>query len=149
MMPVRIQRKRTKGWKMPPNTVSVTRPGKWGNPFNLKSSEHCWTALAYGCKANPAGRQAASVKMFREWIEAGKIMVVKDCGLYIGTDADASTAIAVSPPVAAYKPPSLDEVRRELRGKNLACFCKPGDPCHADVLLELANAEERADGSAA
>lgn len=27
----------------------------------------------------------------------------------------------------------------ELRGKNLACWCKPGDPCHADVLLELAN----------
>lgn len=26
-----------------------------------------------------------------------------------------------------------------LRGKNLACWCKPGQPCHADVLLELAN----------
>lgn len=26
-----------------------------------------------------------------------------------------------------------------LRGKNLACWCKPGRPCHADVLLELAN----------
>lgn len=32
-MPERIQRKRTKGWKMPPNTVSVTRPGPYGNPF--------------------------------------------------------------------------------------------------------------------
>jgi hypothetical protein len=29
----------------------------------------------------------------------------------------------------------------ELRGKNLACWCKPGEPCHADVLLELANSE--------
>jgi hypothetical protein len=27
-----------------------------------------------------------------------------------------------------------------LRGKNLACWCKLGAPCHADVLLELANA---------
>ena len=27
-----------------------------------------------------------------------------------------------------------------LRGKDLACWCKPGDPCHADVLLEIANA---------
>jgi hypothetical protein len=27
-----------------------------------------------------------------------------------------------------------------LRGKSLACWCKPGAPCHADVLLELANA---------
>lgn len=29
--------------------------------------------------------------------------------------------------------------RRCLRGKNLACWCKPGAPCHADVLLEVAN----------
>ncbi len=27
----------------------------------------------------------------------------------------------------------------ELRGKNLACFCRPGDPCHGDVLLTIAN----------
>lgn len=27
----------------------------------------------------------------------------------------------------------------ELRGKNLSCWCNPGQPCHADVLLELAN----------
>jgi Domain of unknown function (DUF4326) len=27
----------------------------------------------------------------------------------------------------------------ELRGKDLICTCKLGDPCHADVLLELAN----------
>lgn len=30
-------------------------------------------------------------------------------------------------------------IKRELRGKNLACWCKPGDPCHCDVLLEIAN----------
>lgn len=27
----------------------------------------------------------------------------------------------------------------ELRGKDLACWCRPGEPCHADVLLEVAN----------
>jgi hypothetical protein len=32
-----------------------------------------------------------------------------------------------------------EEVRRQLRGKNLACWCPAGQPCHADVLLELAN----------
>lgn len=26
----------------------------------------------------------------------------------------------------------------ELRGKNLACWCKPGAPCHADELLKIA-----------
>lgn len=27
----------------------------------------------------------------------------------------------------------------ELRGKNLACWCPPGEPCHADVLLQFVN----------
>jgi len=31
--PARIQLKRTKGWKMPANTVKVDRTTKWGNPF--------------------------------------------------------------------------------------------------------------------
>lgn len=35
--------------------------------------------------------------------------------------------------------PSVGFEIGELRGKNLACWCKPGEPCHADVLLELAN----------
>lgn len=35
---------------------------------------------------------------------------------------------------------SLASIKRHLRGKNLACWCRPGQPCHADVLLELANA---------
>ena len=29
---------------------------------------------------------------------------------------------------------------RELRGKDLACWCPLDKPCHADVLLEIANA---------
>lgn len=32
-MPIRIQRKRTKGWRMPENTVYVGRPGPFGNPL--------------------------------------------------------------------------------------------------------------------
>ena len=34
MPPQRIQRRRTKGWRKPPNTVCIGRPGPWGNPFN-------------------------------------------------------------------------------------------------------------------
>lgn len=29
----------------------------------------------------------------------------------------------------------LDVARNELRGKDLACWCKPGNACHGDVLL--------------
>jgi hypothetical protein len=34
---------------------------------------------------------------------------------------------------------TVADVRRELAGKNLACWCKPGEACHADVLLRIAN----------
>ena len=137
--PVRIQRKRTKGWKMPPNTVSVTRPGKWGNPFNFSSSAHCWNALALGCRGDAAGRREASVKAFRQWIanpdgrikemEFGVVMEGGGKKIEVGPRAKAGTA------------PSLKEIKDELRGKNLACFCALDQPCHADVLLELANSD--------
>lgn len=32
-----------------------------------------------------------------------------------------------------------DDVRKHLRGKDLACWCPLDQPCHADVLLEIAN----------
>nr|WP_272896981.1 DUF4326 domain-containing protein [Mycolicibacterium tusciae] len=35
---------------------------------------------------------------------------------------------------------STEDVRRELRGHDLVCWCPLDSPCHADVLLELANA---------
>jgi hypothetical protein len=91
--PERIQRKRSKGWRMPENTVSVTRPGKWGNPFEV----------------GPELSAAEAVRLFEENILPGL-------------------------PV------------HELRGKNLACFCPLGSPCHADLLLRSANAEDRPGG---
>jgi hypothetical protein len=42
--------------------------------------------------------------------------------------------------VAAFKANlPMGDFAKELHGRNLACWCKPGVPCHADVLLELAN----------
>jgi hypothetical protein len=34
---------------------------------------------------------------------------------------------------------TVDDVRRELAGRDLACWCPLDRPCHADVLLEVAN----------
>ena len=109
----RIQRKRTAGWRMPENTVSVTRPGKWGNPFRPLHEDNAWWVIdedrnywgdEYATKEEAI---AKAVRLYKPWIE-GKI----DSGqLTIG----------------------------ELRGKNLACFCADGAPCHADILLEIAN----------
>jgi hypothetical protein len=37
------------------------------------------------------------------------------------------------------KPERLTKLQADLRGKNLACWCKIGEPCHGDFLLKLAN----------
>ena len=34
---------------------------------------------------------------------------------------------------------TVDDVRRQLNGQDLACWCKPDAPCHADVLVSVAN----------
>lgn len=52
--PHRVQLRRTKGWRMPANTVSVARPGRYGNPFRI------------GDFGVPDA--AAAVHLFRRWI---------------------------------------------------------------------------------
>jgi Domain of unknown function (DUF4326) len=101
MKPQRIQLKRTKGWRMPANTVKVTRPGPFGNPFKVGM-------LGVTCNAD-------AVEKFRKMLERADL----NDGMYFHF-----TPLRIG----AY-----------LRGKNLACWCKLGDPCHADVLLEIAN----------
>lgn len=105
-MPERIQRQRTKGWRMPPNTVSVCRPGPYGNPHTIKAARY---AGVQGTDAEVAQHcvnrfRAAWASALREYPYApfGKV-------IYLGP----------------------------LIGKNLACWCKPGEPCHADVLIEI------------
>ena len=39
--PVRIQLSRRKGWRMPPNTVKVCRPTRWGNPHRIGACDGC------------------------------------------------------------------------------------------------------------
>lgn len=95
--PHRVQRKRTKGWKMPPNTVYVGRPSQWGNPFLLAK--------------NPIAPQIA-VDRFKLHLD----------GYF------SATGLA-----------HFEEWIKPLRGKNLACFCSLDQPCHADILLQLAN----------
>lgn len=110
MIPQRIQRKRTKGWTMPPNTVSVCRPGPWGNPFPVTEER-----TAHQC-----------VEAFRGVIQ-GKI--------YVCFDAENGSQSRLREQVRNHI--------QDLRGKNLACWCPIGQPCHADVLLEIANKEGR------
>ena len=93
-MPKRIQRKRTKGWRMPDGAVYVGRPTKWGNRYR------------------------------------------------VGRDGDADRCVSrylaeISGNIWTF--PAPKHIKAELRGKDLVCWCPLDQPCHADVLLELAN----------
>jgi hypothetical protein len=61
----------------------------------------------------------------------------------IGVDGSQAECVARFRDFAAQKaktdPAWLTRLAAELGGKNLACWCRPGTPCHADVLLALAN----------
>ncbi len=70
MTPRRIQRKRTKGWRMPANTVYVGRPSKWGNPYAVVPPWASMTkqkAVARYKKSLLAER-ARAPKAFARWI---------------------------------------------------------------------------------
>lgn len=118
-MPVRVQRKRIKGWRMPPNTVYVGRPTKWGNPFTAGA------ALDSGYANESTGR-IFIVECFRDWL--GPSRSGRDW--WSGPEADRRRKF-------------IAENVRALQGKNLACWCALDQPCHADVLLEIANAPAR------
>lgn len=112
--PKRIQRRRTKGWKMPPNTVYVGRPSMWGNPMKV------------GIFKNYS--RADAVNDFRRWMDCEPSTWAFNRGI---------------------NPPTINEIKHILGGKDLACWCplvdKDGNhvPCHADVLLEIANSEAK------
>jgi hypothetical protein len=96
--PRRVQLSRQKGWRIPPNTVIVSRPSKWGNPFRFDGRHD----------------RADVVVRFAKWIRES-------------LDGKAAARAA----------------REELRGKNLACWCPLGEPCHADILLRIAYSRPR------
>lgn len=152
-MPERIWLRRTKGWRKPEGAIVVARPSKWGNPFPLDTDWACWAAVALGYKGNPAGRREAMVALHRAWLTGGPIAPGPLAGVKSGgaltfsggaTIAVSDHAMGIAAAAAAALgpialPPSPIGDIGELAGHDLACWCKPGQPCHADVLLELAN----------
>lgn len=166
-MPERIQLQRKKGWRLPEGAVSVARPTKWGNPFAYR--QHSGLARMPGANDPGAeweyeGRISADGARHDYHHPDGTITV---CHVRYMTRAEVVQTFRLAllgqdtPAMQAAFPSgrgkwmgrwagegndlhreyvTVEDVRRELAGKDLACWCKPGHPCHADVLLEVANA---------
>jgi hypothetical protein len=133
--PARIQRKRTRGWKMPGNTVYVGRSGgEWGR---YKSFANPFRVGGYFKIGRGAGHGGFA------WLEAHKDYADASFTL-IETNEQAVGFFRLYRRLYPFKAGEIET----LRGKNLACWCRLDQPCHADVLLELANVDGRKSGVA-
>lgn len=121
MSPQRIQLRRTRGWRKPEGAVVVARPSKWGNPYRIVRDGSLLGAPLY--RVQPPDEHPHRL------------------GRFLGGQHDLPTATRQA--VDLFRD-FLDvqdsaEVHAELAGRDLACWCPLDQPCHADVLLELAN----------
>lgn len=126
MKPVRVQLRRTKGWRIPPNTVKVDRTTAFGNLSACMRPRHCTKAPCSSCPSTTY----CCVDRYREFVVSG----------LEGRPSIGGTFNVLVDALNGY-PYRTRLIKRlpELRGKNLACWCPLDQPCHADVLLELAN----------
>ena len=108
---VQIQSWRKPGGKKPETTVVVARPSIWGNPFKV------------GDDGVPD--RATAVQRYRDIL-----LPYTHHGPAVGESKMHDYMLTMA---------NINEVWRDLRGKNLACYCPLDEPCHADVLLEIAN----------
>lgn len=124
--PIRIQRRRTKGWKMPPNTIYV---GRAAGPFAAcKPFANPFRVGGYFKIGRGAGHSGFA------WLEAHPDYADATFNLIESRD-DAVSFFRLYRRLYPYTREQL----AQLRGKNLACWCPLDQPCHADVLLDIAN----------
>lgn len=124
--PKRIQRQRAKGWRMPEGAVYVGRPTRWGNPVAV-----------FEDYAGPTREQA---------VEHYRNLVTKRASFHpttvhqLGHGGGGIWHVTANPVNARGDlVPTVREIREALAGRDLACWCPLDQPCHADVLLEMAN----------
>ena len=124
MSPQRVQMTRQRPWRAEhPDAVIVARPSMWGNPYTVAMMREKIAQLAAaGLDASNLDPQSSAVEAFRS-------------DLTYGPD---SRWWWFGPHMAIIR--MKGELQRgALRGLDLACWCPLDAPCHADVLLELAN----------
>ncbi len=155
--PVRIQRKRIRGWRKPDNAVIVDRTSKWGNPFRFNSPRRGLARVpaingdpweyegrisapgadhAYHHPDGPNGEPGKITRHKVRLLTRAECVELYRQALFTGKPRrlwhDRHCTMRITP----------DDVRAELAGKDLVCFCALNQLCHADVLLEVANSPE-------
>ena len=126
--PIRIQRKRNKGFNLQALSpdgravISVCRPNRWGNMYIIlpDKKNKRWNVV----NTHNNGELIGVFYAYQEAAEFAK----EQFSEFIHYMHEAGGCW-------------FDEIKEQLRDKHLACFCPLDSPCHADVLIEIANAE--------
>ncbi|WP_081285374.1 DUF4326 domain-containing protein [Mycolicibacterium fortuitum] len=127
--PQRLQRRRVKGFHLPDSARSVARPSRYGNPFRVVGRSvvgMCWPEVT-------------------EWDRA--VVAMPDVEVLYACAPDRCAAVERA--VVLYRqlvrfrqsnwsPARFDSWLQPVRRCDLACYCALDQPCHADVLLEIA-----------
>ena len=124
--PVRLRRRRGRGRELPQGAVYVGRSTVWSNPFVVSRSSDfhglpgSWFVRGEdGAVFHPDEDDQASARRKAVELYAREVL-----------EGRARTT-------------SVELIRSELAGGDLVCWCPSGVPCHADVLLQIANSAPR------
>ena len=128
MNPQRLQRQRTRGWRAPDCTCGCGRPARyvgrgtaWGNPYRLVKVRQIGF-YPYGYEVAP----------LPPWVTYARRVSTRQVA--------AASAVEFYREHYQRSPGDLPDLS-PLAGHDLMCWCPLGSPCHADVLLSLANPE--------
>lgn len=139
-MPDRITLSRAKGWRKPAGAITVARPSIWGNPWGIGTPGRIDVAVngrMVRYKTILSIDAEDAVLAFEGWL-LGEPIWGQNLPHIRLTEAE---KMALHDQLHARRKLILANLD-QLRGHDLACWCKPGEPCHADVLLRLANGGE-------
>lgn len=116
--PERIQRRRIRGWRMPEGARYVGRGSEWGNPYVV-----------------------------------GELAIIETPSVYVPRAARVRANYCYGPVITpeiavllhrVWLADRLEEqIRAEMAGQDLVCWCALDAPCHADTYLEIANGGDR------
>lgn len=151
MSPTRIHRPAIRGWRPPKNTVYVGRGSVWANPYRWRSTEalarvpaldgSAWeyeTRISADGHHHPYKHADGRVTSHRS-----RYMTRQEClDLYRQSLLEPTYRLRIWRQDLSQRL-TVDMVRAELAGRDLACRCALNQLCHADVLLEVANGAGR------
>lgn len=141
-MPERIQMSRQRPWRADhPDAVIVARPSKYGNPFRICSFQegdtaaerrgriHWWSVMGWRgghsfIRSRLRAQQIATDE-FEAWVTTPTLSPYDWHPDWIRRHTEIRAALASG----------------ELRGRDVACWCRLGTACHGDVIIKLANGD--------